>query len=462
MENNLLTIEQINEIISEKNVKKLRLIFEEVDAIDIAEVCNKIDNISELLFIFKTVKSEYTAELFAYLDSEQQEKLISAFSDKEITELIDNSFTDDIVDFIEDLPANLVNRVLNASSKDMRTHINHLLNYKEGTAGSIMTTEYVQLKSTITAEEALKKIRKDGKNAESIYSTFVVDEKRNLVGVLYLEELIYAEPEALVADIMNKEFKTANVSDDQEDVVTTFKRYDLHILPVLNQDQRLVGMITIDDIVDVIEDEASEDIEKMAGLQPLDDTYFKTSAPKMASKRVTWLLILMISATFTSMIISKFESSLQKITILSAFIPMLMDTSGNAGGQTTSLITRGLATKEFTTRDYLKVLWKEFRVALIAGLIVAVANFLWIFLELSIGLVEPSPEVQNWQIAALVASTLFITILFSKTVGASLPMLAKKLHLDPALMSGPLVTTIVDAIALITYFTICTQILHLV
>lgn len=453
------TLLQLEELIEQKNITKLREIFEEVDIIDIAEVCDDIKDISKILFIFKTVKSEYTAELFSYLNEEQQQNLISLFSDKQLRELISNSYTDDIVDFLEDMPANLVTRVLSASSKDARNDINKLLNYKEDTAGSIMTTEYVELSSSFSVEEALNKIRTVGKEAETISSTFVIDNKRNLIGVLYLDDLVLANQDDKIVDIMNEDFKTANVYQDQEDVAQIFKRYDITVLPVLNNENRLTGVITIDDVMDVIEEEVNEDIAIQAGMTPLETEYLKTGVFTLAKKRIVWLLILMISATFTSMIISKFEDALTAVTVLSAFIPMFMDTGGNSGGQTTSLITRGLATREVTTHDYGKVIWKEFRVALITGLVVGICNFLWILFELSVGLVaNNSSDVANWQIAFLVSLTLFCTIIIAKCLGASLPMFAQKIKLDPALMSGPIVTTIVDATSLLIYFILCTKV----
>jgi len=456
--NEEINIAQIEELIDNKNVVELRKIFETIDIIDIAEVCGEME-VSKLLFIFKTVKSEYTAELFTYLSEEQQENLIKTFSDKQLAELLNNSYTDDIVDFLEDMPANLVTRVLSATSKDARLDINKLLNYKEDTAGSIMTTEYVEIPLDYTVKEALKKIKKVGQDAETIYSTFVIDKKRNLVGVLYLEDLVLANDDDKVEDIMNKEFKTANVNQDQEDVAQTFKRYDITSLPVLNNEKRLIGIITIDDVMDVIEKETNEDIAIQAGMTPLETEYLKTGVFTLAKKRVTWLLLLMISATFTSMIISKFENALTSVAVLSAFIPMFMDTGGNSGGQTTSLITRSLATREVTTKDYGKVIWKEFRVALITGFAVSVCNFLWILFELTVGLVSnSSPDVSNWQIALLVSLTLFCTIIIAKCLGASLPMFAQKIKLDPALMSGPIVTTIVDATSLVIYFILCTKV----
>lgn len=459
---NKISLDELREIIESKNISKLREIFESVDIIDIADVCDDLEDTSQLLFIFKTVKSEYTAELFTYLDDEQQQNLIKLFTDKQLNELINNSYTDDIVDFLEDMPANLVTRVLKASDKDDRTTINKLLNYKEDTAGSIMTTEYVEISDDLNVEEALKEIKKRGQDAETISSTFVIDKKRNLVGVLYLDKLVLSDTNVPIKDIMNEDFKTANVYDDQEAVAQTFKRYDITVLPVLNNEKRLIGIITVDDVIDVIEKETSEDMAIQAGMQPLEDEYLKTSVFTLARKRITWLLILMISATFTSMIISGFQDALKSAAVLSAFIPMFMDTGGNSGGQTTSLITRGLATNEVTVKDYGKVIWKEFRVAIVTGLVIAVCNFTWIYFELSVNLVNNTGSIPNWQVAGLVAMTLFFTIIIAKCLGASLPMLAQKIGLDPALMSGPIVTTLVDATSLIIYFILCTKIFALV
>lgn len=457
-----LTLEILHNIIKEKNVTKLRSIFEDIDCIDIAELCDQFEDIADLLFVFKTVKSDYTAELFSYLDSDHQESLINLFSDKELTDLLANSYTDDIVDFMEDLPANVVTRILKASDKETRSDINKLLNYKDGTAGSIMTTEYIELKTNLTVEKAIETIRNVGRHAETVNTTFVIDSKRNLVGALYLDELLFADPNTKIYEIMNEDFKTCKVTDDQEEVAETFKRYNLTVLPVLNEDNRLTGVITIDDIIDVIEEETSEDFAKMSGAAPLEDEYLKTGVFTLAKKRVIWLLVLMISATFTGMIISNFESTLQVATILSAFIPMFMGTGGNAGGQTSSLITRGLAVREFTTKDYFKVIWKEFRVALITGLVMAIVNFGWVLLELVTGIIHPSNVVSNLEVATLVSLTIFFVIIIAKTLGASLPMLAKALKMDPALMSGPLVTTFVDVISLLIYFVLITQVFHVI
>jgi magnesium transporter len=470
MEKESLTLEQLLRSIHAKDVPALRQLLETHEPIDIAEICDEIDDPADLLFIFKTVKSDYTAELFAYLSDGQQAKLIHLFSDKQLMELIQSSYTDDIVDFLIDMPANLVSRVLNVSDKTTRVDINNLLNYKEGTAGSIMTTEYVLFPSNFTVADGLARIRAIGRDKETIATSFVVDEKRLLIGVVYIDDLIYAEPNAKITDIMNRDFIVTAVNTDQEEVAQLFKRYDLYVMPVLNDDQRLIGIVTIDDVMDVIEKEASEDILKMAALSPLEESYTRSSVTILAKKSLPWLLVLMVLGAFSSIILNRFEHAFEQVVILAAFIPVLMDTGGNAGSQSSTLITRGIALKEIEKHDFKHVIFKELRVALLVGLGVAAFSFIWIFVEIATGIlvydVGAAAFTGPWfiaisKIAGLVSLTLFFAILISKMVGGSLPLLALALKKDPAVMSSPFVTTIVDVTALLIYFFLSSYVFNL-
>ena len=459
-----VTAEDLHEIIQSKDIKKLREYVQDHDAVDIATAMDDMSDV-DILFLFKTVSSEYTAEIFSYMDSDDQQKVAESLSSSQVQDLIKELSTDDLVDFVEDLPANLIKKILDCTGKDdinRRVTVNAFLHFEKDTAGSIMTTEFVEIKSGATVKEALAKIKKVGRDAETIDTTFVIDSSRHLIGTLNLDELIFAEEDTIVDTIMDDDYVSTVTSTDQEEIGELFKKYDLHVMPVVNKDHRLIGIITIDDIMDVMEDEATEDIQKMAGTSPIDTPYLKTSVLKIAKSRIVWLLVLMISATFTSLIINKFESVLSVVPVLSVFIPMLMDTSGNAGNQTTTTITRALGIGDVDTSDYFKILFKEFRVSLITGFIVALFNFLWIFIELKTGIISNSTDgLPEWRIALQVAITLYIVIIFAKCLGASLPILAKKLHLDPALMAGPLITTIIDALSLLTFFLLAKVIIGL-
>jgi magnesium transporter len=459
------TITYLLQLIKDKNVLELREFCESNEPIDIAELAEEIEDPKDLLFIFKTVKSDFTAEVFTYLSSDQQEKLLTLFTDKQLIELINSSYTDDIVDFMIDMPANLVTRILRISDSDTRRDINHLLNYKEDTAGSIMTTEYILLPHSFSVEEALTRIRKVGPDMETIYTSFIVDSKRLLIGIIDIEDLLFADPKALITDIMEKDFITTNVNTDQEEVAQLFKRYDLTVMPVLNDDQRLIGIVTIDDVIDVIEQETSEDIQKMAALNPLDVSYNRSSVAVLAKKSAPWLLVLMVLSVFSSIILNRFEASLEQVVILAAFIPMLMDTGGNAGSQSTTLITRGIALKEIELSDFKRVFLKEMRVSLLVGLAVGLFSFFWISFQIMTGILiyEPGPWPWTWpwigevaKLSGLVAITLFSAIVIAKVFGGMLPLIATKLKKDPAVMSGPFVTTIVDVSALIIYFLLST------
>ena len=416
MENELISTQKIEELIDAKNVKELRHLFEVVPEIDLADACADLEDVKKIVFILKTVKSEYTADFFTELPPEIKEELVKYLSDDQLAEILESQFTDDIVDDLEELPANVVTRVLRNVPKEKRETINKLLNFKEDTAGSIMTTEFVALLNDITCDEAIKQIRKTGKNKETIYTVFVMDRKRNLVGTVDLDDLIFAAGDQMITDIMNKDFNTVNVNDDQEEVANVVKRYNLNAVAVLNNENRLVGIVTVDDVIDVIEEESTEDIAKLQMVTPLEDSYLETSVFQMAKKCIPWIVVLLILGTFSSLVLSKFETSLERMALLAAFIPVVMDTSGNAGGQTIALMIRGLAMQEFEPKDIFKILAKEVFTALLIALGIAAFGFIWFTLEQYFGVV--GAETFNitgdvLKTSALVAVTLGISIFVS-------------------------------------------------
>ena len=470
-ENKSILRQWILSAIANRSGKELKEIFETIPNIDIAEAISDVEDPKTLLYIFRVVGSEYSADFFAELTPEQQEVVIGAFSDKELMELISDSYADDIVDAIEEMPANIVSRVLKACPKDLRGDVNRLLNYKENTAGSIMTTEYIEMKDSVTVKDAINEIRTKGKDAETVYTIFVRDSRRTLVGTVELSDLIFSKEDEVLSDIMDKDFVCCNVNDDQEDVAKMFKRYDLTAMAVVNSEKKIVGIITIDDVVDIMEQEVSEDIAHMAAITDMEDPYLKTPVLKLVLKCVPWIIALMVLQVFSTLILSSFETAITSFAILAVFTPLIMDAGGNSGGQTTTMIVRSLSLDEFSNKDYGKVVLKELRVASIIGAIVAVFAFGWLMFEMSVGIVNTTEsfkdikatwgtkEAYQCLIAALVAGTLFITMIVSRLVGCSLPFLARLVKLDPAVMCGPITTTMVDIASLITYFLLWTQVI---
>lgn len=469
-ENKEVLKEQVIEAIQKRNAAALKEIFETVPNIDIAEALEDVDDPAVLLYVFRVVDNEYSADFFAELTTDQQELIIKTFSDKELMTLISDSYADDIADTIQEMPANLVNRVLKVCPKDLRNDVNRLLNYKENTAGSIMTTEYIEMKEDVTVKEAIETIRRIGKDAETVYTIFVRDSRRTLTGTVDLDDLIFAKEDEVLSDIMNRDFVSCNVNDDQEDVAKMFKRYDLTAMAVVNNENKITGIITIDDVVDIMEEEVSEDIAHMANITDMSDPYLETPTFKLVLKCFPWILALMVLQVFTTMILSGFEGEIGKFAILAVFTPLIMDAGGNSGGQTTTMIVRSLSLDEFSGKDYGKVVWKEMRVAVIIAAIVASFAFGWLMFEMSVGIVDVNSirltkfanniVYGELLIAALVGGTLFVTMIISRLVGCSLPFLAKLIKLDPAVMCGPITTTIVDIISLVTYFLIWTQLLY--
>ena len=421
-----------------------------LNPIDIASILETLSK-ENTLKAFRILSKDLASEVFSYLSSEKQQEIIESSSDEELKRIIDDMFLDDTVDLIEEMPAGVVAKILKNTSVENRKLINQFLKYPEDSAGSIMTVEYVSLKNDMNVKESLERIRAKGIKNETINDCFVIDKERKLVGTLPIRELIINQEETLIKNIMTDNFEKVQADTDREFVADLFRRYDLSTMAVVDTENRLVGIITIDDIVDVIDQENTEDFQKMAAMEPSDKEYLKESVFALAKHRILWLLILMISATATGTIIRRYEDTLQSVVVLAAFIPMLMDTGGNAGSQSSTLIIPGLALGEIKTKDVWKILWKEFRVSIIVGITLAIVNFLRILYFDKIG----------FTMTLVVCLSLFATVVIAKVVGGILPIAAKKLKLDPAIMASPLITTIVDACALVIYFTMATALLHI-
>ncbi|MFZ9139664.1 MAG: magnesium transporter [Bacilli bacterium] len=459
----LIQIKTLKQYLKQKNVKKLRMLFDRFQIIDLATLVNQLNSPEDLLFIFRTCNSDHTAELFSHLTTQQQENLIHIFTDKQLIELLNHSYQDDIADFLSDMPANLVSKILKVADPSLRQEINQLLNYKPNSAGSIMTTEYITIPENSTIGEALEKIRKTGRDKETIYSNFIVDQHRFLTGIIYIEDVVFHDADQLVKDVMNKDFISCQVHTDQEEVSQLFKRYDLSVIPVLNESNHLVGIITIDDIVDVIEKEASEDILKMAAVQPLDDQYRQVKPFAIVMKSIPWIFGLMVIGAISTFTINQFQGILESVVILTAFIPGIMNTGGNTGNQSVAIITRAIAVKEITEKDFLFVIRKELRVSISTAFLTALFAFLFIFIELATGFIRLPLDMgitmysTPWwifitRISGLVSLTLLLAIILSKMLGSMIPLLALKLKKDPAVMSSPFLTTIIDFSSLLIYF----------
>jgi len=438
---------ELLKLLKEKKMLEFKEALTKLNDVDLADLLEKFEN-EELAIAFRLLHKDRAAEVFSYLPFEKQEYLIMAFQDVEIINILKSISTDDIVYLLEEAPSNVVKKILEHSSKEKRFVINKLLSYEEESAGSMMTVEFVSFKPNLTVKEALNKLRQIG-DAETINSCYVKSEDNHLLGAVSLRRLIVSNEDEKLENIMTINPIFVETKDDQEYVAKIFKKYDLNAMPVVDSEKRLVGIITVDDIIDVIDQEATEDFEKMAGIEPLEKPYMKTGILTLTKHRVIWLLVLMISATLTGGVISKFENVLESTVILAAFIPMLMDTGGNAGSQSSSLIIRNLALGTITIKDWFKVFSKEFRVGLLTGIILAFVNFLRLVYFVKIDI----------KIALAVCITLIATVTVSKTIGSLLPIFAKLVKQDPAIMAAPLITTIVDTISLLIYFTIATKLL---
>lgn len=426
-----------------------RQMISKMNPIDIADLFDDLAN-DKCLVLFRILPKDLSAEVFSNLPSDIQKAVVEHISDEEIQSIITEMQLDDTVDFIEELPANLVKRVLEHASPDIRKQINIFLQYPEDSAGSVMTVEYVALRSYMTVREALLHYRDLAQLSSNNNICFIIDQTRKLEGVISLKEMVLSDPEASIAEVMDTNVVSVATTEDQEVVADLFRKYDLSSMPVTDTENRLVGIITVDDIMDVIVDESTEDIHKMAAIDPSKEEYLKESVWSHSRHRITWLVVLMISATFTATIIRRYDEVLQSVVMLAAFIPMLMDTGGNAGAQSSTLVIRGMALGEILTRDFWRVIWKEFRVSLIVGFLLAVLNFIRLRLF-------DSDVPLN--VVFVICISLYVTVILAKVVGCILPMLAKWLKLDPAVMAGPLITTVVDACALMIYFWLSVKIL---
>ena len=446
---------RLDKLLAENRKGELRGALSMLNEVDIAEYMEGLDN-EKMLMVFRLLPKDISADVFAYMDTDQRQRVIEAMDDNEAMRLVDDMFIDDAVDFLEELPAGVVKRMLKGCDEKKRALINQFLRYPENSAGSIMTIEYMELRIGTTVGEAMTEIRREGVDKETIYTLYVLDPQRKLLGTVPLRKLLLAKDDTLVDQLMNAQFVCVHTTDDQEVVADTVRKYDLISIPVVDHEERMIGIITIDDIVDVIEDENTEDFEKMAAMIPSEDEYLKTGVFRLAGNRFIWLLILMVSAIFTGMIITHYEDLLKNSAatfgvVLTACIPMLMGAGGNCGAQASTLTIRGLALGEIATRDIYKLLWKEARVGSIVGFALSLLNF---------GLYRILYR-QPVSVAATISAALFLTVLLAKALGCALPLAAKSVRLDPALMASPLITTIVDACSLLILFTIATNVLSL-
>lgn len=440
----------IMELIKEKKYVQLKKILSEMNEVDIAEVLDPIDpNIT--LLIFRMLPKDLAVEVFAHFSIDQQREIVEGATDKELKYILDELFFDDMIDLIEEMPANIVNKILINSKEDERKLINQFLKYPADSAGSIMTIEYVEFRKGWTVKQSLAHIKEIGLTKETIYTCYITDKNRTLEGFVSLRTLVTSEEDELIVDIMEEEVISVNTHDDQETVAQSFTKYGFLAIPVVDNEYRLTGIITVDDIMDVIEREATEDFQLMAAMAPSEGAYLETNVFTLARHRIPWLLILMVSATFTGAIISKYENVLSSVVILMSFIPMLMDTSGNSGSQSSTLIIRGLATGEIAMKDWFKVITKELQISIIVGVVLAVVNFAKVMIFNNV----------DFAVALTVSITLFVTVVAAKVVGGILPMIAKMVKVDPAIMAGPLITTIVDALSLMVYFGVATVLLNL-
>ena len=442
-------LELVKELL-EKQYTKLRQMLSDKNTADVAVILEELPE-EDLLKIFRILPKTMAADVFSYLEVDHQHELITSMSEKDAAGIINNLMADDATDLLEEMPANIVKKILANANPDIRRDINHLLRYPEDSAGSIMTVEYVDLKETMTVEDAIERIRKVGMDSETINICYVLDAKRKLIGTVALRYLLISPSDAVIGEIMHEDVIFINTMMDQEEVARQFQKYDFTAMPVVDNEERLVGIITVDDIVDILQEEATEDIEKMAAIVPTDKPYMKTTVFETWKKRIPWLLLLMISATFTGSIITSFEDALSACVVLTAYIPMLMDTGGNAGGQASVTIIRGLSLNEIEFKDAFRVLWKEARVAVLCGLTLAAANFVKLLLL----------DHVTIAVAAVVCLTLIAAVFIAKVIGCLLPMLAKKIGFDPAVMASPFITTIVDALSLLIYFSIATAVMHI-
>ena len=444
-----MEIDEVKKLIEEKKFNTLKEELKGINSADIPSLLEELDKES-VVKLFRILSKEQAGEAFSYMEPYMKEKLIQDLTDTELKNIMDELFMDDTVDLIEEMPSNVVKKILKAVNKSDRKIINELLQYPEDSAGSIMTTEFIDLKESMTIEQALQRIRDIGIDSETIYNCYVLDKNRVLLGIVNIKEILISKKDQVIKDLMTTNVISVNTLEDQEDVAKIFDKYDLYALPVVDNENRLVGIITVDDAINVIQDETSEDFEKMAAMSPSEKGYFETSVFHHAKNRIVWLLVLMLSSAITGGIITNYEQAFAAVPLLVAFIPMIMGTGGNCGSQSSTLIIRGLATDEIELKDIFKALWKEFRVSIIVGITLAIVNGIRIMIQ-----------YDDLQLAIVIGLTLIATVALSKALGCLLPMLAKKLKLDPAIMATPLITTLVDIFSILVYFQIATAIMHI-
>ena len=449
--------DELSELLDQKKMKELKLRMEDMNEFDLAEFLTGIDD-KRMAMVFRLLSKERAAEVFANLEPPEQEKIINSITDSELTGIVEELYLDDAVDMMEELPASVVKRVMRAATPQTRALINQYLNYPENSAGSIMTAEFVDLKKYMSVKEAFARIRRIGEDKETIYICFVTNASRKLEGVVTVKDLLLADPDTVIEELMDRNVVFASTTEDQESVSEKFSDYDLMALPVVDKEGRLVGIVTVDDIIDVMEQEATEDIEKMAGMLPSDTPYSRTRPLEIYKNRIPWLMFLMLSATFTSMILTSFEEMLAIVPGLVAFIPMLMGTGGNSGAQSATAVIRSLSLGDIEPKDALIVIWKEWRVAVLCGLTLSVVNFGKMLLldHLILG----NPAVTIW-VAATVSLSIVFIVMFAKLVGSLLPIGAERIGLDPAVMANPLISTLTDAVSLLIYIYVAKVILHI-
>lgn len=450
-------IEEAISLLNNKKFAALRTLLEEQNPADINDIIDELSDEASVL-LYRILPKELASEVFVEMDSDKQELLINFFSDSQLKDVFDELYYDDTADIIEEMPANVVKRILKVVSPDMRKAVNELLKYPDDSAGSIMTTEFVRLKKSFTVAQSLELIRSVGVNKETIYTCYVTDDKNHLIGIVTAKDLLLSELDESISEIMEENVISVYTLEDTEEVVLMFGKYDFLALPVVDKENRLVGIITVDDAIDVMQEETEEDFSKISAITPNDTEYLKTPVFKLWASRIPWLMILMISATFTGMIISKFESALAVLPILTAFIPMLMGTGGNAGSQASVTVIRGISLGQVEFRDFFKVLWKECRVSVLCGIVLGIAAIGKVMLVDN--LLMKNPEVTIF-VALVVGITLFATIVSAKIIGCALPLLAKKVGLDPAVMASPLITTLIDTVSLLVYFYFASVILNI-
>lgn len=441
---------KLDELLAAGKFAELRQILRDMNPVDIANELGEMDT-ADMIRVFRLMSGDQAAEVFAYLDANDHNAIARQLTTEEARKLVEDMYLDDAVDFLDELPSDMVRNILANSKPETRVLINRFLNYPENSAGSLMTVEFVRLFETQTCREAIAYVRTSGIEKETIYTCYVVDAATHLTGIVSLREILTSKDDTLIRDIMSTDFVFATTTEDQERVALDFKKYDLIAMPVLDQESRIVGIITVDDIMDVIEAEQTEDLERLAGMQHAEKGYLDSTVWELAKNRILWLMILMVSATITASLINRYNRLLSGMVVLAAFIPMLMDTGGNSGSQASTLMVRGLATGEVGPRDWGKVVWKEFRVGILCATILASINFLRIF----------AFQQATWQVNLIVNLTLFFTVIVAKVTGGSLPIAAKLCKVDPALMASPILTTMVDLFTLLIYFNIATRLMPL-